>query len=275
MEKSGRLEGKVALITGGGAGLGAAIARRFHEQGASIVVNDLTEGAAEAVAKETDGYALAADVSDSAAVARMFEELRQRSGRLDVLVNNAGIGAETPEVAQRLATTALAQAAELTAGGPVRTHVDRTVELSDEDWRRMLAVHLDGTFYCTREALKIMNPQSSGVILNLGSIMGTTGGAGLAHYCAAKGGILAFTRSVAREVVTRGIRVNAIAPGWIETAMTDPLGEMRPLLEAQTPMGRFGEPDDIAWAAVYLASDEAKFVTGQTLSPNGGYHMSQ
>ena len=275
MQRKGRLEGKVALITGGGAGLGAGIARRFREEGAEIVVNDVSPGAAELVAKETDGYALAADVSDSAAVARMFESLRQKSGRLDVLVNNAGVGAESDEVAQSLARTALAQAAEIAAGGPVRSHVDRTVEMSDEEWRRMLAVHLDGTFYCTREALKIMSPQGSGVILNLGSIMGTAGGAGLAHYCAAKGGILAFTRSVAREVVTRGIRVNAIAPGWIETAMTDPLGEMRPLLEAQTPMGRFGETDDIAWAAVYLASEEAKYVTGQVLSPNGGWHMSQ
>ena len=275
MEQKGRLEGKVTLVTGAGTGLGAAIARRFREEGAEIVVNDVSVQGAETVAKETDGYALVADVSDSAAVARMFEQLHEKSGRLDVLVNNAGIGAESDEVARRLGETAVAQVAEIAAGGPVKTHVDRTVELSDEDWRRMLAVHLDGTFYCTREALKIMNAQGSGVILNLGSIMGTTGGAGLAHYCAAKGGILAFTRSVAREVVTRGIRVNAIAPGWIETAMTDPLSAMRPLLEAQTPMGRFGDPDDIAWAAVYLASEEAKYVTGQVISPNGGWYMSQ
>ena len=275
MTARGRLEGKVALITGGGSGLGAAMARRFRDEGAEIVVNDLSLPAAESIAKETGGYALAADVSDSAAVAEMFEALGERSGRLDVLVNNAGIGAEDAETAQRLSRLTLAQVAEISSGGPVRTHIDRTVEIGDEEWRRMLAVHLDGTFYCTREALKIMQPQGSGVILNLGSIMGTAGGAGLPHYSAAKGGILAFTRSVAREVVSRGIRVNAIAPGWIETAMTDPLGEMRPLLEAQTPMGRFGEPDDVAWAAVYLASDEAKFVTGQVLSPNGGWHMSQ
>lgn len=121
----------------------------------------------------------------------------------------------------------------------------------------------------------MMGPRGSGVILNMGSIMGTTGGAGVPHYCAAKGGILAFTRSVAREVASRGIRVNAIAPGWIDTAMTAPLRELRPLLELQTPLGRFGEPEDIAWAAVYLASDEARFVTGQVLSPNGGFYMSQ
>jgi 3-oxoacyl-[acyl-carrier protein] reductase len=149
------------------------------------------------------------------------------------------------------------------------------VGLSDEEWHRMIGVHLDGTFFCTREALKIMGPQMSGAIINLASIMGTMGGAGVSHYCAAKGGILGLTRSLARELVTRNIRVNAIAPGWIDTAMTAPLREARGLLEAQTPMGCFGEPDDVAWAAVYLASDEAKFVTGQVLSPNGGFYMSQ
>ena len=113
------------------------------------------------------------------------------------------------------------------------------------------------------------------MILNLGSIMGTSGGAGAPAYCAAKAGILGLTRSHARELVSQGIRVNAIAPGWIDTAMTDALGPMQPVIAAQTPMGRLGEPDDIAWAAVYLASDEAKFVTGQVLSPNGGWYMSQ
>lgn len=275
MATEGRLAGKVALVTGGGAGLGAAIARRFREQGAELVINDVAPDAAKAVAEETGGYAVVADVSDSDAVRRIFEDVREQSGRLDVLVNNAGIGIDDDETIRRFNRVALQQAAEIAAGGPVRTHTDRTVEMSDDEWRRMLAVHLDGTFHCTREALKIMNDQGSGVILNLGSIMGTAGGAGLAHYCAAKGGILAFTRSVAREVVTRGIRVNAIAPGWIETAMTEAVGEIRPLLEAQTPMGRFGEPDDVAWAAVYLASDEARFVTGQVLSPNGGWYMSQ
>ena len=140
----------------------------------------------------------------------------------------------------------------------------------------MLAVHLDGTFYCTREALRIMGPQGSGAIVNMGSIMGTAGGAGAPHYCAAKAAILGLTRSVARDVVLRGIRVNALAPGFIDTPLLEPmLPEMRQLIALQTPMLRMGEPDDIAWAAVYLASDEAKFVTGQVLSPNGGWHMSQ
>ena len=271
----GRLAGKTALITGAGTGLGAAMARRFHAEGARVLVNDLDEGSAKNVAEEIDGIAHAADVADSTAVREMFEAAAAQLGRLDVLVNNAGIGSQDEEATARFNEKSLAQAAEMAAGGPIETHLDRTVELSDEEWRRMIAVHLDGTFFCCREGLKIMGPQMSGSIINLGSIMGTAGGGGLPDYCAAKGGILALTRSLAREVATRSIRVNAIAPGWIETAMTEPVSAVRPMLEAQTPLGRFGEPDDIAWAAVYLASEESKFVTGQVLSPNGGWHMSQ
>ncbi len=272
---SNRLAGKVALITGAGAGLGAQIARRFREEGAEIVVNDLRRDAAEAVAKEVRGQAIVADVADSAAVARMFAEVAKSCGRLDVLVNNAGFGFDNdPALVARFNEVPLQQLSELQAGGPIRTHFDLTVNLSDEQWRRMIGVHLDGTFHCCREALRIMGPQGSGSIINQGSIMGTTGGVGI-HYCAAKAGILGLTRSLAREVVTRGIRVNAIAPGWIDTELTAPIRAARPLIEAATPMGRFGDADDVAWAAVYLASDEAKFVTGQVMSPNGGYYMSQ
>ena len=207
----------------------------------------------------------------------MFETVAKRFGRLDVLVNNAGIsGMENdPALRAKFRDKQLLQAAELAAGGPIKTHLDAAVEVTDDAWHRMLAVHLDGTFFCSREALKIMNPQMSGAIINMGSIMGTAGGAGAVAYCAAKAGILGFTRSLAREVVTRNIRVNAIAPGWIDTDMTAPLDELRAVIAAGTPMRRFGDPDDIAWAAVYLASEEAKFVTGQVLSPNGGWHMSQ
>jgi NAD(P)-dependent dehydrogenase (short-subunit alcohol dehydrogenase family) len=271
----GRLDGKVALVTGGGAGIGAAIAHRFHEEGATVWVNDLTEEAAGKLAAELGDptTAVAADVSDSAAVAAMFERVG-RAGPLDVLVNNAGIsGAESDDI-ETATQVMMAQLAEISAGQPVTTHFDRTVGITDEQWRRVLAVHLDGTFFCCREALKLMGPQLSGSIINMGSVMGTSGGAGGA-YSAAKAGILGLTRTLAREVVTRNIRVNAIAPGWIKTAMTDPLGPMLGLIAAQTPMQRLGDVDDIAWAAVYLASEEAKFVTGQVLSPNGGWYMSQ
>jgi 3-oxoacyl-[acyl-carrier protein] reductase len=273
----GRLQGKVALVTGAGQGLGAQIARRFHDEGASVIVTDLREDTAKAVADEIQGSAFALDVTDSAAVAEVFAAASARHGRLDVLVNNAGIsGVEgRPEEVARQAGVMMAQLGDAMAGKPPSAHLEVTVDTSDAEWHRVLAVHLDGTFFCTREAVRVMAPQGSGAIVNLGSIMGTAGGAGAPAYCAAKAGILGLTRSHARELVSHGIRVNAIAPGWIETAMTDALGPMLPAIAAQTPMGRLGEPDDIAWAAVYLASDEAKFMIGQVISPNGGWTMNQ
>jgi 3-oxoacyl-[acyl-carrier protein] reductase len=271
-----RLQGKLAFVTGGGSGLGRAIVERFAGEGAEVVVNDLDPTSAAEVADAVGGHAIAFDVSDSTAVRRGFAEVADRFGRLDVLVNNAGIAPRyTDEERAERDRILLQHVAELQAGGEVTTFLDTTVGLSDADWRQMLAVHLDGTFYCTREALRIMGPQRSGTIVNMGSIMGTSGGAGAPAYCAAKAGIMGFSRAVAREVVAQGIRVNAIAPGYIDTPMPAPIGAARPLLLAQTPMRRFGEPDDIAWAAVYLACDESKFVTGQVLSPNGGWYMSQ
>jgi 3-oxoacyl-[acyl-carrier protein] reductase len=273
----GRLAGKLALVTGGARGIGAAIARRFSEEGAEVVVNDLDLERAEKTALELGGEAIVADVSDPMAVTEMFRQVADRHGRLDVLVNNAGIsGMEgNPELVARFRERSIQQATEFAAGGEITAHLDVTVELDDEAWRRMIAVHLDGTFYCSREALKIMGPQLSGAIINMGSIMGTSGGAGAPHYCAAKAGILGFTRSLARELVSRKIRVNAIAPGWIDTEFIAPLAEARQMIVLQTPMGRLGDADDVAWAAVYLASDESKFLTGQVISPNGGLTMNQ
>ena len=273
----GRLAGKVALITGAGQGLGAQMARRFHEEGATVVVTDLHEASAQAVAAEVDGDAAALDVTDSAAVDAVIAAAGARHGRLDVLVNNAGISGYEgrPEEIERQSQVMATQLGDAMAGNPPSAHLDVTVSMTDEEWRRVLAVHLDGTFYCTRAALRFMGPQGSGAIINLGSIMGTSGGASVPAYCAAKAGIMGLTRANARELVSHGIRVNAIAPGWIDTAMTEVLGPLRPMIAAQTPMGRLGDADDVAWAAVYLASDEAKFVTGQVLSPNGGWTMNQ
>src|SRR3954462_15227782 len=273
----GRLAGKIALITGAARGLGAAMARRFRGEGATPIVTDLSEADARAVAEPLDGDAFALDVTDSAVVAEVFAKVAANHGRLDILVNNAGISGveDRPEDVQRAYDITMAQMADSMAGNPRSVHPDTTLRTIDDDWHRVLAVHLDGTFFCTREAMRIMTAQRSGCVINLGSIMGTSGGGGAAAYCAAKAGILGLTRAHAREFVAQGIRVNAIAPGWIETAMTDALGPMKPLIVAQTPMLRMGDADDIAWAAVYLGSDEAKFVTGQVLSPNGGWYMSQ
>ncbi len=270
-----RLNGRVALVTGAARGLGEAIASRFAEEGAKVIINDLSLDAARATAKRLGGEAVAADVSSSASVAEMFDAVRKITPRLDILVNNAGIsGLEGRNDAQSRIQAMVDRAAAAARGEPVKGELS-SLEVSDQEWRQMFAVHVDGTFYCSREALKTMGPQNSGNIINMGSIMATFGRGGSTPYCAAKAAILGFTRSLAHETVGYNIRVNAIAPGWIHTDMTSPMAPLHPLLEAQTPMGRLGDPDDIAWAAVYLASDESKFMTGQVISPNGGWYMSQ
>ena len=163
-----RLDGKLALVTGAARGIGAAIARRFAEEGARVLVNDVRAEPAEKLAASVGGEAYAADVSDPDAVRAMFAEVGRRHGRLDVLVNNAGVsGLEGDDArAKRGREIMLRQAAELAAGGPVRTHHDTSLELTDAEWRRMLAIHLDGTFFCTREALRLMADQGSGAIVN-------------------------------------------------------------------------------------------------------------
>lgn len=267
-----RLAGKTALITGAARGLGAQIARRFSEEGAHVIVNDMHQSPAAATAGELGGDALACDVSDPDSVAAMFEAVGKLTDQLDILVNNAGIsGIEGDNDARER----IKRTAEALARGEPGDIDSGITEVTTEQWRRMLAVHMDGTFFCSREAVRLMKPRRSGSIINMGSIMGTAGRSGPVAYSAAKAGILGMTRALAHELALENIRVNAIAPGWIHTDMTDPLAPMHPFLEMQTPMGRMGEPDDIAWAAVYLASEEAGFVTGQTLSPNGGWHMSQ
>ena len=271
-----RLQGKTALITGAARGLGAAIAQRFKDEGARVIINDVSLDNARSAADRIGCDAVAADVSDSAQVAAMFDEVRRLSPQLDILVNNAGIsGLEGRNDADQVVAMRRQQAEERARGGPIETFIDATVHTPDHAWRRMQAVHVDGTFYCCREALKIMNPQMSGAIVNMSSIMGTLGRPGNVPYSTAKAAILGLTRSLAHEVALRNIRVNAIAPGWIETDMTAPIKSLHVGLKAQTPLRRMGEPDDIAWAAVYLASDEAKFMTGQVISPNGGWYMSQ
>ena len=270
-----RLEGKTALITGGARGLGKRIAERFVEQGAEVIINDLNLAPAQTTASALGGYALAADVSDSQSVNQMFEAAREFTGRIDILVNNAGIsGLEGDNNAQQRVAD-MVERAEMQAAGQPTEPSTATIDTSDDDWHRMINIHMGGTFFCCRAVLPVMYAQGGGNIITMGSIMGTFGRGGGTSYCAAKAGILGFTRSLAHEVVDQNIRVNAIAPGWIHTDMTDPLVPMHPMLKAATPMGRLGEPDDIAWAAVYLASAEAGFMTGQTLSPNGGWYMSQ
>ncbi|MBI3246687.1 MAG: SDR family oxidoreductase [Deltaproteobacteria bacterium] len=272
----GRLDGKLALVTGGASGIGRSICLNFAKEGATIICNDIAVEAAQKVLADCgqakDGLAVKADVSKSRQVAAMFAKVQKKYGRLDVLVNNAGIGLDNPVVRARFNKVLTQQQTEIAKEGKVRSALEATQRLTDADWDRMLGVHLNGTFYCTREALKLMEPQGSGKIVNIASICGMTGCAGAPHYSAAKAGIMGFTRSVAREVIVRGVYVNAIAPGYIDTPMTEAVSDaVRRALEMATPAGRFGSPQDVANLALYLASGESDFVVGQVISPNGGY----
>jgi len=272
----GRLDGKIALVTGGASGIGRAICLSFANEGAAIVCNDLAVEAAQKVIDECGqqqrGLAVKGDVSKSRQVAAVFGKIQKKYGRLDILVNNAGIGLESAKLRARFNKVLEKQQSELATVGKITTALEATQNLTDEDWDRMLGVHLTGTFYCTREALKLMEKQRSGKIISIASICGMTGCAGAPHYSAAKAGIMGFTRSVAREAIVSGVNVNAIAPGYIDTPMTDAIDDaVRRMISMATPAGRFGTPQDVATLAVYLASEEANFVVGQVMSPNGGY----
>jgi 3-oxoacyl-[acyl-carrier protein] reductase len=275
-----RLEGKIALVTGGGSGIGREICLAFAREGAHVAVNDLKPaGIKDTIAAMGEAGARAlevpADVADSAEVASMFAAVARRYPTLDILVNNAGIGEVSGSGdTERMNRVAESRTQEMMAGGPITTRWNVTQSLDDATWDAMLRVHLYGTFYCAREALKIMEAKGFGRIVNMSSIAARIGLEGAPHYSAAKAGILGFTRALAREVGSSGITVNAIAPGFIETPMTDPLSPtMRQLWIMNTPLGKAGKPADIAAAAVYLASEDGAFVTGQIISPNGGWWM--
>ena len=250
-----KLKDKVALVTGAGSGLGRAIALAFAREGAKLVVNDISEERAAATVADIQalgGYAIAiaADVSDSQQVKDMFARVVEEYATVDILVNNAG----------------LLQPGEI-------------ANIEDEQWRRMIAVHLDGTFYCTREAVRVMEAKGSGKIVNMASIAGISGLGMASHYSAAKGGIIGFTKAAARELIGKGIYVNALAPGFVETpGLQTPAGgaegkTLSDLIQAvfgTILIDRLGRPEEIAPWAVHLASDDSNFMVGQVISPNGG-----
>ena len=265
-----KLEGKHVVVTGGGSGIGRAIANRFTDEGATVAVNDINaETAEKTVAELGRGIAIPGDVANVDDVHGMFEHVAsQFGGSLDILVNCAGIGEVAGMDREEMTRRAEQRIQELMSGG-VKTHLDITREMTDEVWDRMIRVHLYGTFHCTREALRLM--EGPGAIVNISSVAGLTGLAGIPHYSAAKAGILGFTKAVAQEVGSRNIRVNAICPGFIETPMTaDIPAVLKMMAVAQTPLNRQGTPEEIAATALFLASDESSFSTGQWHSPNGG-----
>lgn len=242
------LTGKTALVTGASGGIGADIARALHGRGAVVALSGTRQAALQQLADELGArvHVLPADLSQAEEAVRLIAEAEAAMGRVDILVNNAG----------------------LTKDGLV-------LRMSDADWDKVLNVDLAAPFRLARAALKFMLRRRAGRIINIGSIVGTTGNPGQANYCAAKAGLIGLTKSLAQEVASRGITVNLVAPGFIETPMTDVLTEsQRADLSAKIPLGRLGTPQDIAAAVVYLAADEAGWVTGSTLHVNGGMAMS-
>jgi 3-oxoacyl-[acyl-carrier protein] reductase len=245
-----RLDGKVALVTGASRGIGRAIAQRLAESGATVILGArdagrLAECVREIEARGGRAEAASLDVGEKPSVEAVMGGLLAKHGRLDVLVNNAGI-----------------------------TRDNLLLRMKAEEWNEVLATNLTGSFLCTQLALKPMLRQKSGRIVNVTSVVGLTGNAGQANYAASKAGLVGFTKSVAREVASRGITVNAVAPGFIETDMTAAMTEKaREAVLSAIPLGRVGEARDVAAAVAFLASDDAAYVTGQVLAVDGGFHM--
>ena len=251
MPVSFSLEGKIALVTGGSQGIGESIAKALGAAGAHVVVAARGEEKAAAVAQAIaaaggKAEALRLDVGDPASVSAAFKAIVERHGKLDVLVNNAGI-----------------------------TDDGLILRMSKESWDRVIATDLTGVFLCAQEAAKVMlKKRVAGRIVNITSVVGLMGNPGQTNYAAAKSGVVGFTKALAREIGSRGITVNAVAPGYVETPMTDVLNdEQKKSLVGQIVLGRLGAPDDVAGAVVYLASDAAAYVTGTCLNVSGGLYI--
>lgn len=246
-----KLEGKKALVTGASRGIGRAIALALAAEGVDVAVNYAgSEAAAKEVAAEIEAmgrkaFVIQADISSNAAATEMIDKVVAEFGRIDILVNNAGI-----------------------------TRDGLLMRMKEEDWDAVLTTNLKGVFNCTKASIKYMMKQRAGHIVSISSVVGLMGNAGQANYAAAKAGVIGFTKAVAKEVAARGITVNAVAPGFIQTDMTKVLSEkVVEGMKASIPLARLGDPEDIAKAVVFLASDDASYITGQTLNVDGGMVM--
>jgi 3-oxoacyl-[acyl-carrier protein] reductase len=241
------LEGKTALITGAGRGIGAGVAALFVQQGARVYISDVDTDAGKKTAGDIGGdiHFMQMDVSDENSVKQVTNQIHSESSNIDILVNNAGI-----------------------------TNDKLLLRMTSEDWSRVISINLTGTFLVTKAVMRGMIKQRSGRILNIASVVGLIGNAGQANYAASKAGIIGFTKSCAKELAGRNITVNAIAPGFIETRMTEGLpDEVKQEYMKIIPMGRFGQADDIAHLALFLASDRSSYITGQVFCVDGGMVM--
>jgi 3-oxoacyl-[acyl-carrier protein] reductase len=238
-------QGKVALVTGGSRGIGKAIASAFSRAGVSVAITGRDEGRLARTAEELGVQPIVMDVCRRESVESIVKAFVQEKGRIDILVNNAGI-----------------------------TRDNLLMRMKPEEWDSVIATNLNGLYYCSQAVLRPMIRQRAGRIINMSSVVGLAGNPGQANYAASKAGIVGFTKALAREVASRQITVNAIAPGYIETDMTSGISDdSRKALFEAIPMQRIGRPEDVAAAALYLASEGAGYVTGQVLSVNGGLLM--
>jgi NAD(P)-dependent dehydrogenase (short-subunit alcohol dehydrogenase family) len=264
------LENQVAFITGGGSGLGAAAARRLAADGAFIAINDLDLDAAEKVAQEVGGLAYAFDVTDSKAFTSAVDDCAKKMGRLDIMINNAGIAPQdaASKTDRMVANMERRMSGDLASMEPMNYVQD----LTDENWDRMIKVHLYGAFYGCRAALAHMQPQRSGRIINISSVLGLYPAAGAPHYSVAKAGIITLTKSVAAEVAGLGINVNAVCPGYIKTPLLTPFSEMMLAgITMRIGKGRLGEPEELAEMIRFLSGPESEYCTGDVFNVSGGY----
>jgi len=245
-----KLEGKVALVTGGAQGIGRAIALLFAREGATVAISDINLEKARETCREVEAYgqealAIGGNVADAREAEAMVQQTVEKFGRLDILVNNAGI-----------------------------TRDQVLLRMKEEDWDRVLSVNLKGTFHLTKAALRPFLKQKAGKVVNIASVTGQMGNAGQANYAASKAGVIGFTKSIAREYASRNIQVNAVAPGFIETAMSQAIPQKeREFLIKQIPAERLGNPEDVAEAVLFLSTPAADYITGQVLNVNGGMYM--
>ncbi len=236
------LEGKVAIVTGGSSGIGKAIVERYAWEGAEVVVADVDEEKGQEVAEETDSDFIQCDVSEWEEVENLVEETVERHGKLDIIVNNAGIGA-----------------------------VEGIEDMDVEDYKQIRSINLDGVTYGCKAAAPHLK-ETEGVIINMASIYGLVGDKGSTAYNIAKGGVVNMTRSVANDLAEHNVRVNSICPGFVETPMTEGLGEeFQAHIENMTPLERMAEPEEISSVAAFLASDEASYITGANIPVDGGW----
>lgn len=244
------LNNKIALVTGAAQGIGRDIALALANDGADVAICDVNMEAAQKTAADIEAkgrksLALKTNVASSAEVNAMVDQVIEKFGRIDILVNNAGI-----------------------------TRDGLILRMKDEDWDLVLSINLKGAFLCAKAGLKYMTKQRSGTIINIASIVGAMGNAGQANYVASKAGLIGLTKTIAREYANRGVTANAVAPGFIDTAMTQALSDnVRTELAKQIPMGKLGTPEDVANAVRFLASPSASYITGQVIHVNGGMYM--